>query len=242
MECFHKASLIHDDIEDNDNHRYGKETIHARYGVPIAINTGDFLIGEGYRLIAESNLAPEIIGQCMGIISREHKNLTMGQGAELISVKCGQLLSLDEMLKVFENKTAAAFKVSLLLGATIGGADKNALDLLGKFSYSIGVAYQIKDDLADYQGEKGDIAIRKFSVLLSILLKKLNAGEKEAVLSDPDKSILINLIQKHDIRKETEALLMKHISDARSCLEHFDNMGLKLALYEILGKIFKDYL
>lgn len=242
VECFHKASLIHDDIEDNDNHRYGKETIHARYGVPIAINTGDFLIGEGYRLIAESNLAPEIIGQCMGIISREHKNLTMGQGAELISVKCGQLLSLDEMLKVFENKTAAAFKVSLLLGATIGGADKNALDLLDKFSYSIGVAYQIKDDLADYQGEKGDIAIRKFSVLLSILLEKLNAGEKEAVLSDPDKSILINLIQKHDIRKETEALLMKHISDARSCLEHFDNMGLKLALYEILGKIFKDYL
>ena len=69
VECFHKASLIHDDIEDNDGSRYGKEAIHERYGVPVAINTGDFLIGEGYRLIAESGLSPEIIGESIKIIS-----------------------------------------------------------------------------------------------------------------------------------------------------------------------------
>jgi geranylgeranyl pyrophosphate synthase len=241
VECFHKASLIHDDIEDNDNHRYGKETIHARYGVPVAINTGDFLIGEGYRLIAESNLPAEILSQSMMVISREHKNLTLGQGAELISIRTGKLLSLEEMLKVFENKTAAAFKVSLLLGATIGGADKASLQLLDKFSHAIGIAYQIKDDLSDYKGEKGDIAIRKFSILLSILFEKLSESEK-ALLSNIDSVNLNEWLEGHHIRTETETLLISYINEAKSCLDNFDNMGLKLALHEILGKIFKDYL
>ena len=85
VECFHKASLIHDDIEDNDNMRYGKETIHARYGIPVAINTGDYLIGEGYRLISESNLPAELIREGIKIVSRGHRSLTIGQGSELIS-------------------------------------------------------------------------------------------------------------------------------------------------------------
>ena len=58
VECFHKASLIHDDIEDDDDLRYGQLTLHEEYGVPVALNVGDFLLGEGYRLIAESGLEP----------------------------------------------------------------------------------------------------------------------------------------------------------------------------------------
>src|SRR3984957_12587415 len=52
VECFHKASLIHDDIEDGDAERYGRATLHAQYGAPVALNVGDLLLGEGYRLLA----------------------------------------------------------------------------------------------------------------------------------------------------------------------------------------------
>ena len=52
IEALHKASLVHDDIEDDDAFRYGVETLHRRYGIPVAINVGDYLIGLGYRLIA----------------------------------------------------------------------------------------------------------------------------------------------------------------------------------------------
>src|ERR1051326_9151889 len=52
VECFHKASLIHDDIEDNDALRYGEKTLHEEFGVPVPLNAGDLSIGEGYRLIA----------------------------------------------------------------------------------------------------------------------------------------------------------------------------------------------
>ena len=61
VECFHKASLIHDDIEDGDELRYGKETLHKKYGIPVAINTGDLLIGEGYRLISKCDLEPQAL-------------------------------------------------------------------------------------------------------------------------------------------------------------------------------------
>ncbi|MFQ5495920.1 MAG: DUF116 domain-containing protein [Phycisphaerae bacterium] len=51
VECFHKASLVHDDIEDNDAQRYGQDALHIAHGMPVALNVGDFLLGEGYRLI-----------------------------------------------------------------------------------------------------------------------------------------------------------------------------------------------
>src|SRR5688500_10141204 len=59
VECFHKASLIHDDIEDGDAERYGEKTLHEEYGVPFALNVGDLLIGEGYRLIAACKSSAE---------------------------------------------------------------------------------------------------------------------------------------------------------------------------------------
>jgi hypothetical protein len=60
VECFHKASLVHDDIEDGDDRRYGEKTLHAELGVPVALNVGDFLLGEGYRLISELSVDPAL--------------------------------------------------------------------------------------------------------------------------------------------------------------------------------------
>jgi len=146
---------------------------------------------------------------------------------------------------VFENKTAAAFKVSLLLGATIGGADIETLELLDRFSRFIGIAYQIKDDLADYHGNKGDIETRKFSVLLSLLKEKLDGWDQEQLLGaliTGECKIIFDLIDRYEIQKESEILLTGYLNDAKNCLENFSNLGLKLALHEILGKIFKEYI
>ena len=85
IEAFHKASLIHDDIEDDDSFRYGRETLHRAYGVPSAVNLGDYLIGMGYRLVGRSRA--ELGGDCTADISNRlseaHLKLSEGQGAEL---------------------------------------------------------------------------------------------------------------------------------------------------------------
>src|SRR6185295_13602189 len=83
VECFHKASLVHDDIEDNDAERYGEQTLHARHGVPIALNVGDLLIGEGYRLIACSGAGSQEIAKMIRIAAEGQRELCLGQGAEL---------------------------------------------------------------------------------------------------------------------------------------------------------------
>ena len=86
IETMHKASLVHDDIEDDDAFRYGQPTLHRTYGVASAINVGDYLLGIGYRLIAGE--APAIGAQCvtdlLTALSAAHLALCRGQGAELL--------------------------------------------------------------------------------------------------------------------------------------------------------------
>jgi geranylgeranyl diphosphate synthase type II len=245
VECFHKASLIHDDIEDDDNLRYGKETLHSLYGIPVAINIGDLLIGEGYRLITESGLPPENIVDCIRMVSSGHRRLSIGQGIELMALKNKKILSLAETLQVFDYKTATAFKVSLLLGAIAAGAEESSLALLEKFSRSVGIAYQIKDDIEDFRNSDGNFEIHKPSVLVSLLLEKLEHQDRISFHNaHPDNNIKIihHLAETYKIDQAAEELLSEFIKEAKECLDNFQNTGLKMALHEILGKIFKDYI
>jgi geranylgeranyl pyrophosphate synthase len=245
VECFHKASLIHDDIEDNDSFRYGKETIHTRYGIPVAINLGDYLIGEGYRLITECNLAPLVHWECLKVISRGHKALSVGQGTELMARHNGDILSVDDILIVFKNKTSAAFKVSLQVGAIAAGADEKTLNLLDHFSYLIGLTYQMKDDLEDSTIENGFSSFQDQSILISMLAEKADNADRrilKEVLHQKNMTDLQMLIEKYSIRELITNLLKEYLHKTDKCLEDLQNIRLKLALNEIVGKTFGDYI
>src|ERR1700730_15412034 len=151
VECFHKASLAHDDIEDDDAARYGEQTLHSAHGVPIALNAGDLLIGEGYRLLAESGAQPAVIAEMIRIAASGHRQLCLAQGAELDWQRRRRSLSSLEVLNIFRQKTAPAFEVALRLGAAFAGAEEDAHSVLGRFSESLGIAYQIRDDLEDLE-------------------------------------------------------------------------------------------
>jgi geranylgeranyl diphosphate synthase type II len=149
VECFHKASLIHDDIEDDDKDRYGEKTLHVKCGLPVALNCGDLLVGEGYRLIAASGAPAESIASMLRIASRGHRTLCLGQGAELCWIRTPQPMSPAEVLHIFRQKTAPAFDVALQMGAAMAGAGEGLLGVLSAFSDALGIAYQIRDDLED---------------------------------------------------------------------------------------------
>lgn len=149
VECFHKASLIHDDIEDGDDERSGEPSLHAEYGLPVALNCGDLLVGEGYRLIATSDAPPETLASMIRIASRGHRTLCLGQGAELCWLRSPRPMSPFEVLHVFRQKTVPAFEVALQVGAAFAGADETLLGVLSAFSDALGVAYQIRDDIED---------------------------------------------------------------------------------------------
>src|SRR5207253_11489618 len=86
IEAFHKASLVHDDIEDDDTFRYGRQTLHRQYGVGVAINVGDYLLGLGYRLVAKErkDLGGDCTADVLNKLSEAHLKLAERQAAELL--------------------------------------------------------------------------------------------------------------------------------------------------------------
>ncbi len=92
IEAFHKASLVHDDIEDDDQFRYGDPTLHRKFGTATAINVGDYLIGLGYRLISRqaAQIGPDVAADILDRLAEAHLKLSEGQGAELLWRDCAR--------------------------------------------------------------------------------------------------------------------------------------------------------
>ncbi|MCA9200087.1 MAG: DUF116 domain-containing protein, partial [Planctomycetales bacterium] len=116
VECFHKASLVHDDIEDDDDIRYGEPALHTQHGTAIALNVGDLLLGDGYRLIGECNAPGVNLAAMLQAAAAGHSTLCLGQGAELCWAQNPQPLSTLEVLDIFRQKTSPAFEVALAMG------------------------------------------------------------------------------------------------------------------------------
>src|SRR5437773_1369842 len=182
VECFHKASLIHDDIEDNDAMRYGEKTLHEEHGVAVALNVGDLLIGEGYRLIGAGQASAEQKAEMLLIASQGQRQLCRGQGAELCWARTPRPLTQTQVLDIFRKKTAPAFEVALRLGALYAGIEQHeeVADALANYSEALGIAYQIRDDLSDLgsKGETNDIAGLRPSLLLAVAYEKAKNDQK----------------------------------------------------------------
>jgi len=180
VECFHKASLVHDDIEDGDRYRYGQPCLHEEFGTPVALNVGDFLLGEGYRLIAEAGFDARHTAAMLTAAAHGHRDLTIGQGAELCWARRPEPLSVEQVLDIFRRKTAPAFEVALRLGALAAGAADGVWDVLHAYSEALGIAYQIADDIKDlYDGtEPNDLAAMRPSILLAIAHQRAGGTDR----------------------------------------------------------------
>jgi geranylgeranyl diphosphate synthase, type II len=252
VECFHKASLIHDDIEDNDSMRYGEKTLHEEYGVPVALNVGDLLIGEGYRLIGSCQASPDQKARMLLVAAQGQRQLCRGQGAELCWARKPAPLTSMQVLDIFRQKTAPAFEVALQLGALYAGTDQHeeVSDVLRAYSEALGIAYQIRDDLSDLgaTGETNDIAGLRPSLLLAVAHEKAS-GEIRKLLESawrrapqPDataeKIEAIYTELKADERART--LLETYKEEAIRSLRGVDSPNLKGLLRRVIGKIFND--
>jgi geranylgeranyl pyrophosphate synthase len=193
IEAFHKASLVHDDIEDDDSFRYGLETLHRRYGVSTAINIGDYLIGLGYRLVGRER--KELGGECTSdILDRladAHLKLSEGQGAELLWRDSEEkaLMPLDA-LKIYALKTAPAFEAALYSGLRLAGPAEKYEKLVADFSRHLGIAFQILNDLNDWNSDGDnklvigqDVLSARPTLLFALALESLASPERQELLA-----------------------------------------------------------
>ena len=221
VECFHKASLIHDDIEDGDAERYDEPALHTRCGIPAALNAGDLLIGEGYRLIAECGLAAPTLARMISIAALGQRELCRGQGEELAWQTTPTPLSPAQVLEIFRKKTSPAFSVALLLGAAHSGRLDEVEDDLTEFSEALGIAYQIRDDLDDGSADTVEGNALRPNII--------EATSRERFPGDMAKAA-----------DHCVTLLERYKEQAIRSLANLENANLKGLLRRIIGKMFNE--
>ena len=155
VECFHKASLIHDDIQDGDEARYGRPTVWKEHGVAVAIAAGDWLVAYGYELIINSGF-PNALDMVKATV-KSHVALCEGQGDDLLASPSSHLLTLSpphRYLSICERKTGEAFALAAELGALAAGVDGVPYR---RYGLDFGVLFQVRDDLSDGEAPEGAI-------------------------------------------------------------------------------------
>ena len=248
VECFHKASLIHDDIEDADTDRYGEKTLHEEHGVPVALNVGDYLLGEGYRLIAETDVPAKRRAEMLRVAAQGHRALSLGQGAELAWANNPKPLPSRKVLQIFTNKTAPAFEVALRLGALY--ADEALDEVIRDYSSNLGIAYQIRDDLDDVLGsvDSHDARDVRPSLLLSIAHERSKGEDKKLMAALWSKKVEWDVVEdqvkaifeKREIEAKARELLEGYKEEAVQALRALENPTLKGLLRRVIRKIFEE--
>jgi geranylgeranyl pyrophosphate synthase len=257
IETFHKASLVHDDIEDDDAFRYGEETIHKKYGTPTAINIGDYLIGMGYRLVSRESkaLGAETVADILDCLADAHLRLSEGQGAELVwrDSRDKQLTPLDA-LKIYALKTAPAFEAALYTGARLAGPADNYVEPIKQFARNLGVAFQILNDLNDWEGDDhnklaagGDILGGRPTVLWALALEGLSLAGRKALLSlaegDESQSTSERLAEVRKLYHEARVfdkasrLIDKHRERAEKIADEIEPEELRALLYYLIDSV-----
>ncbi len=240
VECFHKASLIHDDIEDQDSFRYGKETMHEEYGIPVALNAGDLLLGEGYRFISSAGFSPEQTAEMLAIATEGHRELCLGQGEELLFLKQGRSPSSKEILDIFRGKTAPAFNVALRIGLSACGAPEPVHRTISKYSRCLGTAYQIKDDIEDFLttgDECPTIHTLKSSLLFALGLEQSDAKTAESLKNSPNPREVQDLLYRLKTPERARQLLEHTRHEAVRSLSPLQNAHLKSLLRRMVSRV-----
>lgn len=155
IELLHTESVIHDDIIDDEGLRRGKPSFHIKYGYNSSILTADFVLGVILNIGSKIN-NPRVSSE----LSSAAIKMSEGEMMEIKLEKDPEITE-DDYIKVIEHKTASLFEASAKIGAILGGGDDDDIHAMSTFGNLLGIAYQIHDDLIDWNNED-----RLFNILL----------------------------------------------------------------------------
>lgn len=183
VEIFHNFTLVHDDIMDNADVRRGLTTIHKKWDKNIAILSGDAMTVLAYKLLVQVDR--KVLPDVIDIFNSFAMGICEGQQMDM-DFESNIMVSRDEYLRMIELKTSILLKGALQIGAVIGGAGKDDVELIGEFGRSMGLAFQLQDDLLDCYGDSGtfgkriggDIVAAKKTMLTIIAAEKLNGSQR----------------------------------------------------------------
>lgn len=242
IEVFHSFTLIHDDIMDKADVRRGVPTIHKKWDDNTAILSGDVMSIESYRMIAKAPAS--VLPDVLALFSDTAAQVCEGQQHDMDFEDMPQVPMTDYM-KMIGLKTAVLIACAAKMGALIGGADSKSADLLYRFGYDLGLAFQIADDWLDTYGDPavfgkaigGDIINNKKSWLLTRALEK--AGDLR-----PDLIAALNISIQTEEHRQAKIEAVKKIYDtleigeeAKGEIQRLHSQAMEYAKKLNLGKL-----
>lgn len=194
IELLHTATLIHDDVVDESYERRGFFSINALWKSKISVLVGDFLLSKGLLLAVENNEF-----ELLKLVSVAVKEMSEG---ELLQIQQSRKLKITEEIysDIIRKKTAALISACTACGAKSSGADDEMVDKMRLFGEYVGMAFQIKDDLLDYQnngniGKPSGNDIKEKKLTLPIIYVLNHA-------SGPDKKRILSIVKRHNKNKK----------------------------------------
>lgn len=221
VELLHIGSLVHDDLIDNSPLRRGIPVIHETFDDRIAICTGDNLFAQAFCSLTECENLDALKVLCTAV-----GHMSDGQLREL-SFKSSDTVTVDDYMQMIYGKTAALFEASLGIGSII--SDKNALkatELMG-YGKSLGLAFQLVDDLLDLTGDSAVVGkpvgndLRENTVTLPVMIaldSGLERGRIESISSlssQSDVDRVIGLIKETGALDEVSGIITKYTDEAK---------------------------
>ena len=209
VELIHGATLLHDDVIDNDSIRRGKKTPNFIWGNHSSILTGDYLLSRCFEMMVEDgNL------EILKLLSSTSSKIAQGEVLQLTHKGEADLLE-ENYIKIINLKTAALFSAATRVGACIAGLEKKKKEALESYGKNLGLAFQIADDALDYFSKEKifgkeigkDFFEGKITLPAILVYLQANINEKEFLKkifkqnerSEEDFKMMLKLISKYNI-------------------------------------------
>lgn len=229
VEILHTATLVHDDVVDNAHVRRGFPSINAMWKNKISVLLGDYLLSKSLIGATESGSL-----ETMNVLANSARRLSKG---ELLQIEKSRKLNITETeyYKIISDKTAGLISAACELGALSVNANSQNQQALKDYGENLGIAFQIKDDLLDYEGKQSivgkpvgaDLKEKKITLPLLLSFKKAPQKEMKAIVR-----ILKKGANKHDVKRIIEFCInYDGINSARESAQYYANRAKKSVEY-----------
>ena len=242
MESLHTATLIHDDIIDDSRLRRGKETIQSLYSKEYAVCMGDYMLSRTFLMLTELEIKKELAVRLAKVVGK----VCMGEMRQSKMRYNTEITTMD-YIRIISGKTAALFAISLSSGAYHAAASDKVVKQLAHLGYEIGMAFQLMDDLLDYNGNEKEVGkelkkdlLRGYYTLPVIYAMRESGELKEIIGEGVDEQNIervIELVKSTSGVKKTRALAEKYHSRAVKLYKKLPEKNGKILLGELLPKL-----
>ncbi len=239
FEFFHTASLLHDDIVDESDQRRGNPSINSLFGNKVAVLVGDYLLANSLKCAAKTGCT-----RLVDIVSEAAHRLAGGEILQLQNVG-NDIFSEDTYFDIIKGKTAALFAACCEGGALSVNADESDIEKLKLFGEYIGICFQIRDDIFDYNddpviGKPTGNDMKEGKLTLPVIYVILNSGDdsvynlalkvRSGDASDSDIQYLISYTKDNGGISYAQDIMTEYAEKAKSLLNVYPDSDVKQAL------------